>query len=350
MKKIIKIFALLLVVVSLFTACNGKTENTEKTNTESQTEKSEDKTETEPKKLSSLSEVMEQIALAKNFDAIAFLAEGYAFHLPLIQPEETDEVYSRTELKSFTVEFEGETLKEDPTGKFILSKPVEGLQKLKIKYSDGTERDIKVLFVRSYDFAVHPDSSELISSPIVDGVFSYYRVPNFIMSKPLANAQQAWSVLLTEAVSDSVAQINGMTEIGSSDYISTLDYELASDGKVLSLILVKNDGMAGLMDLTTTIKVRNVNLSDLAPLSNEEFLGIYKINKEELEKTVDEYLSKNPKLKLYGKEVSLQKPEFEDLESLVLFIKNGGIYINLAYTDETGNGGRIPVRVKELNK
>lgn len=349
MKKIIKIFALLLIVGVIFTACNGKTENTEKS-TETQTDKAEEKTETEPKKLSSLQEVMEQISFAKNFDAIAFLAEGYAFHLPLIQPEETNEVYSRTELKPFKVEFEGETLKEDPTGKFILSKPVEGLQKLKIKYSDGTERDIKVLFVRSYDFAVHPDSSDLISSPIVDGVFSYYRVPNFIMSKPLANAQQAWSVLLTEAVSDSVAQINGMTEIGSSDYISTLDYELASDGKVLSLIFVKNDGMAGLMDLTSTIKVRNVNLSNLAPLSNEEFLEIYEINKEELEKTVDEYLAKNPKLKLHEKEVSLQRPGFEDLESLVLFVKNSGIYINMPYTDEIGSGGRIPVRIKDLNK
>lgn len=348
MKKKINLIAIFLIVIAIITGCalNNKSETPQ--NEKKNQEKTEVKGEDAPKQHIPLAKIGEQLGLFHDVDAIAFLAEGYAFHLPLIQPEESDSVYNRTEYKPFKVKYNGEFLKEDPQGRFVLSEPLQGLQKLDIVYEDGTEKEITVNFVRSFDFAIHADSSKLFESPTMQGMFSYYRIPRIILSKGFENQQNAWNVILNEAVAEPLTLVKSMEDTGSSEYISTLDYELSSDGKVLSIIFVKSQGMSGFVDDTKSVFVRNLQLTDLAPLKNEELLKIYDISTEVLNTKIDEFITKNPEIKMGDKNIKLEKISLEKIEDLNIFIKNKGLYINLPYSIENENGGYIPIRIMDV--
>lgn len=282
-------------------------------------------------------------------DGIVFLSEGYKFHLPLIGPNEDKNVYNRFTYRPFKAEIDGKVLKEGPKGEFVLDKPLEGLKRVDLTFEDGTKKDAYILFIRSYEFAVSPSSSEFFESPLSKSEYSYYRIPILGMSKKYENAQNAWQILLADATGEKLSLINSILEDKTTDTLASLDYEFSGDDTVLSFVFSDRYISQGVLD-NKKIFVRNMLWKGLEPINNEEFLKAYDLKVEDIKKASEKFIEDNPEIEVDGEKLKLKLPNFEDLESLVIFVKDQGFYLSLAYEDSVGNGGYIPVRIRDVEE
>lgn len=297
--------------------------------------------------LLSIEEAAKLITESGDVDGIVLLGEGYRFNLPLIPAEERDDVYDRMQYQPFTVKLDGQVLREEPKGNFILEEPIIGMRELLLEYADGSERTVNILFLHSYDLAVIPDASEVKEIAPELSIYSYYRMPMIAISEKYLNMQTGWSIFLQEAIGEPMMLYSAYQESGSTDSFVNLDYEVVGDEKALSFIFVDRYGIAMTPDDHTRVKVRHMSTKGFTLLENAEWLSLYDLTEEDIMAKVNQRISEGP-ISVQGENYELLPMQSDDFQDAVVFLKNTDLYIELFYGVDGEPIGREIVNVGKI--
>lgn len=339
-----KLFFIGLILL-LLCGCSqvGKTDEPQNDKETKQEQSTEETQSTERKKsLQSIEEALHAISEADSLDAIVFLGEGYRFNLPLIQETEREGFYNRVQYKPFHVYLNEEQLTEEIQGTYVLDEPITGLTELKLKFLDGTERLIQVLFLHSYDFAVIPDAGKVTEVMSERGLYNYYRLPMLAFSERFPNMETGWAIFVQDAASEPVTLWNAYAESGSTDSYVNLDYELVGDDRVLSFVFVDRQGIALMQDDKTGFFALHMNPNGFGLLDNTEMLAQYQLTMEDVQRMVEAKIAEGP-IDQDGEQAILESINADNPNDLFLFVKNGELYTTLAYTVEGQMKGRFVV-------